>query len=139
MDERNYTLRMVAHHQGEKNEIADLTLEMLVEEEWQVVEVDMAASSPYRVFLYTVFLCQNSYLYMNAAERGILLETTSGEIRLHTEDFRIVSAKASFESTMRAGDPTQEDVEYICGRMTVCPVSRNLVRIPDASVELQLD
>jgi hypothetical protein len=125
-EERRFELRMVCQHAGEDNEIESLDLEMRLDGVWQAVEVTMQGSSPYRVFLFSLFLCQNSYLYMNATERGLLLADTRGEMILQTTDFRIEEITANFNSTLRSGEPSRDDAEHICRRMLACPVGRNL-------------
>lgn len=138
MEERNFLLRMTARHSGEGNAVAELQLAMLLDGEWTPVEVTMEGSSPYRVFLFSAFLCQNSYLYMNATERGLLLDETRGEAHFRTLDYRIDEVAADFSTTLRSGAPTEQDVRYICERMMACPVSRNLGSASNKRTTLQL-
>ena len=126
MELREFRLKMSCAHRGDENEIAELQLQMFLDEAWTPVEVTMQGSSPYRVFLFAVFLCENSYLYMNASERGLLLGRTTGEIHYKTSDFKIDEITAEFTSTVRRGSATEDDAQHICERMMACPVSRNM-------------
>lgn len=128
MSKHDYRMRLTSRYQGADNEVTGLEVAALEKSAWRVL--DLHPGSPgFLIFVYSVFTCQHLYLRTNAAERGLLLETANGEMRLvAAEDWNLVSIDVSFQVMLRADSalPRGGDEEYIIERMKVCPVSRNL-------------
>ncbi len=71
-------------------------------------------------------MCQHAYLRMNAAERGLVLGSVRGELRVATEDWTVLSIESRFDLELREGVPTDEDISSIRERIEECPIARNL-------------
>jgi len=139
MANHEFRMRLSARYADSENAIADLEVEVLTESGWEVLDLN-TRSAGFLLFVYTIFTCQHMYLRTNCAERGLVLESSTGTIELIADDnWNIGTLHVAFRVLLQSGTPGPDDTTYIAGRMEQCPVSRNLVRIPDASVELQLD
>ena len=139
MADHEFRMRLSARYADSENAIADLEVEVLTESGWEVLDLNTRTAG-FLLFVYTIFTCQHMYLRTNCAERGLVLESSSGTIELIADDnWNIGKLHVAFRALLQSGTPGPDDTAYIAGRMEQCPVSRNLVRIPDASVELQLD
>lgn len=139
MANHEFRMRLSARYADSENAIADLEVEVLTESGWEVLELDTRTAG-FLLFVYTIFTCQHMYLRTNCAERGLVLDTSTGTIELIAdEEWNIGKLHVAFRAVLRSGTPGPEDTAYIAGRMEQCPVSRNLASIADASVELQLD
>lgn len=124
---RRWHLRMSSAHHGEKNSVADLTVEQEQEDgSWKPLTIGL--SSPgFLIFVYSLFTCQHLYMYANASEHGLLLEKSSGTLELVAgQDWMLQDLRVAFEATLRTGTPTAEAIADIEGRMNQCPVSRNI-------------
>ena len=65
----------------------------------------------------------------NCAERNLILESTTGELKLSAGKFwNIQKVEVSFNANLKSGKPSDDDITYIIERMEHCPVSSN---IPD--------
>jgi hypothetical protein len=139
MANHEFRMRLFARYADSENAIADLEVEVLTESGWEMLDLDTRTAG-FLLFVYTIFTCQHMYLRTNCAERGLVLESSTGTIELIAdEDWKVRQLHVAFKAVLQSGVPGPDDTAYIAGRMEQCPVSRNLVRIPDASVELQLD
>ena len=125
-EERRYHLRMSCTHLGASKDIDKMQVEMLNDDSWVVVSLGDPNMSPFKIFMFSTLLCQNSYLYMNASERELELESTVATAEIRSVDFYIKEIVSEFTSTLRAGEPTEGDTSYVCERMIKCPVTRNL-------------
>ncbi len=91
------------------------------------------------MFVYTLFTCQHLYLRTNCAEKGFMLRSAQGAIRVVTdEDWNLRVLDVEFSGVLDAGDPSEADIAYIIGRMRQCPVSRNIKEPPVADTRLSL-
>lgn len=139
MGNHEFRMRLFARYADSDNAIADLNVEVLTGSGWEVLDLN-ARTAGFLLFVYTVFTCQHMYMRTNCAERGLVLESSTGMIELIADDdWKVRKLHVAFKAVLQSGAPGPDDTAYIAGRMEQCPVSRNLVRIPDASVELQLD
>jgi hypothetical protein len=126
MKERHFQMRLYGQYQEPENSVASLRVEIFAEEEWRVFDLN-SGSAGFLILVYAVLNCQHMYMRLNCAERGLLLDTAEGLIHvITTEDWLLSDLRVEFTGKLRAGTPTQEDVDFIVDRMENCPVSRNL-------------
>ncbi len=130
-------MRFACRYRDSENSVAQLNVEHLVDNEWQVF--DLNAESPgFSIFVYAILNCQHLYCRTNAAERGLVFERAQGEIALAAdEDWRLQKVHVDVEAQLRTGQASDDDVAFIIERMKQCPVSRNLNEISDAKTTLQ--
>ena len=63
----------------------------------------------------------------NSAERNLVLESATGEMKIIAGEFwDIKDATITFQAKLKSGSPTEDDINYITERMKHCPVSSNL-------------
>ena len=128
MKQRIFDIRLNASYEGQENKITRLDAEILRDGEWQVLRIDKM-SPGFQLLYYGLSSCQHLYFRVNAAERGLVLDSSIGRLHIVTdEDWRIQSIDIQFDGILRSGDPTQDDIDYIVDRMAHCPVSSNLVK-----------
>ena len=125
MDERTFHLRSRAQHEGAENDLTSLDFEIEIDGEWQPVTLALT-TQPFRALVCASLMCQHAYLRMNATERGLLVYAARAEFWMKTEDWHVREITAHFELTMQSGDPSADDLAFICERMRDCPISRNL-------------
>jgi hypothetical protein len=124
---RTWNMRMTCSYEGDNNKITSLAVEQKDDQGvYKPLTIDI--NSPgFLVFVYSVFTCQHLYMYVNAAERGLLLASSTGSFELVAgDDWMLSDLRVRFEGKLRAGTPTDEQIADIEGRMNQCPVSRNL-------------
>jgi len=132
MSKHKFNLRLSCHYEGDDNRVSDLAVEVLVDGEWQPLDLNVG-SPGFLLFVYTMFTCQHMYLRTNAAERGLLLESAVGTIEVDAgEEWMLERLHLNFDARLASGSPSTDDVDYIAGRMQQCPVSKNL-KLPDDS------
>ena len=138
MNERGFRLRLSCRYEDPDNNIADLKVEVLADGQWETL--DLGVHTPgFLLFVYTIFTCQHRYLRTNCAEKGFHLDTASGSIDLlASQDWVVQKLHIRFDTRLRSGSPTREDVAYIVERMEHCPVSINLKEVPDSRTEIVL-
>jgi hypothetical protein len=136
MPTREFLFRLTCTYAGDDNRIVQLRVARPVEGEW--VALDLNTLTPgFDVFCYALLSCQHTYLRLNCAEKGLLLERVDGEMHLSADnDWNIRHLSMSFSARLRNGEPDHETVDYIIERMQQCPVSKSLRPIPDCSVLL---
>ena len=123
-------------HYAKENSIDSLEVEHLDGNEWKGLELDTLTPG-FLIFTYAVFTCQHMFLRANANERNLQMETSRGSILIDAApDWKIEKLHVSFEATLKSGTPTQDDIDYITGRMQQCPVSKNLGEIPETQTSL---
>jgi hypothetical protein len=139
MSEHEFRLRLSCSYQDPDNSIAGLDVEVLTEDGWQVLDVNTRTAG-FLLFVYTILTCQHTYMRVNCAERGLALESTRASLELVArEDWIIQRLHSSFNGRLRSGRAADEDEAFIVERMAHCPVSGNLIEIPDTRITLQLD
>ena len=132
----NFTLQMILHcnYTGEENDTSQLTVEHLVEGDWQ--ELDLSNSSPgFDIFLYAILTCQHMYFKNNAAEYGLVMNSSEGLITVIADENRdIQSLHVDFKGKLKKGVADTEIVNSIAARMNLCPVSINLKDFSDRKI-----
>jgi len=118
-------------YQTEKNEIDQLQVEVLKDNAWEALELNIRIPG-FLLFINGLFTCQHLYMRTNCAERGLILRWGKGELQIDTdEQWEITRADASFDVVLQSGTPRDDDIAYILDRMKHCPVSSNILeRIP---------
>lgn len=137
MQRHRFEMRLDCHY-AKENSIDSLEVEHLDGNEWKGLELDTLTPG-FLIFTYAVFTCQHMFLRANANERNLQMETSRGSILIDAApDWKIEKLHVSFEATLKSGTPTQDDIDYITGRMQQCPVSKNLGEIADTQTKLIL-
>ena len=127
MSDRKWNLRMSCSYQGGKNSIASCQVEILGDDgAWKPLAI--ANDSPgFLIFVYSLLTCQHMYMYVNAAERGLLLASSQGTMELvATQGWMLTDLRVAFHGQLRSGTPSEADIADIEKRMNQCPVSRNI-------------
>lgn len=136
-----FTFQMLlkCHYTGDNNDVDQLHVEHLVEDNWQ--QLDLNIKSPgFDIFMYAILTCQHMYFKNNAAEYGLVLDSSEGLITVIADDHRsIESLHAEFSGKLKKGTADNETRKLIAGRMELCPVSINLKDIPDRMVTINFD
>ena len=124
----DFTFQMLLHssYTNDENDIDQLHIEHLVDDNWQ--ELDLNLSSPgFDIFTYAILTCQHMYFRNNAAEYGLVLDSSEGLITVIANEHRsIETLNVEFKGKLKKGDATKEIVDSISARMALCPVSINL-------------
>ena len=124
----DFTFQMLLHssYTNDENDIDQLHVEHLVDDSWQ--ELDLNLSSPgFDIFTYAILTCQHMYFRNNAAEYGLVLDSSEGLITVIANEHRsIETLNVEFKGKLKKGDATKEIVDSISARMALCPVSINL-------------
>ena len=126
MNDRHFHLRLKSTYSNDKNEIDELAVECLNDNEWETP--DLSIYSPgFLLFINGLFSCQHLYMRTNSAERNLVLESATGEMKIIAGEFwNIKDATVTFQAKLKSGSPTEDDINYITERMKHCPVSSNL-------------
>ena len=139
MNEHRFLMRLFCRYEDPDNSVADLKVELCVDDEWQVFDLN-DHSSGFLIFVFAVFNCQHMYMRLNCAERGLMLESATGAIDVAAgEDWIMRKLHVHFDARLKSGSPVDDDVIYIVERMRQCPVSVNLKDIADSKTEIHLD
>ena len=81
MTDRNFHLRLSCNYKTDKNDVTDLAVEIWLDDEWKTLH--LSVSSPgFLLLVYGLFSCQHLYLRTNSAERNLILDSASGEMKL---------------------------------------------------------
>ncbi len=132
LSERTFSMRMQCSYEGDANAIASLVVEHEVEGQWQPLELGLTTPG-FDIFVYAVFTCQHLYFRVNCAERGLVLNSAEGSIVIGAgADWNMETLQVHFSGRLGSGQASQDDIDSIVARMKQCPVSRNLVEVPDA-------
>lgn len=136
MPTREFLFRLSCTYSGDDNDIGDLKVWKQTDGEWTVFEPSVLTPG-FETFCYSLLNCQHTYMRLNFAENGLLLERVDGEMHLSAgEDWDIQHLLLSFSARLRSGEPDDATVDYVIERMQQCPVSKNLRPIADSSVLL---
>jgi len=126
MTDRFFHLRLKASYQGSENKVDDLAVEVLHDNEWEDLQLDIR-SPGFLLFINGLFSCQHLYMRTNSAERDLVLSSVQGEMKvLAGENWDIREVEVLFNVQILSGAPTEGDHGYIVERMHHCPVSTNL-------------
>lgn len=126
MNDRHFQLLLKSTYKGNENEIEELAVECFNDDKWEIL--DLSIRSPgFLLFITGLFSCQHLYMRTNSAERNLILESATGEIKIITDEFWVIKdATINFKASLKSGSPTEDDINYITERMKHCPVSSNL-------------
>lgn len=123
---RKFHLRLKSSYEGTDNNIRELEVDVYEDHKWKPFSPDTLTPG-FLLFAYALFSCQHRYMRVNCAERNIVLESSSGELKLVAgENWDVKSVLVNFNSKLKDGQPAADDISYICERMKHCPVSTNL-------------
>ncbi len=137
MTERRFKLRKSCRYVEPHNTPEGLQVEVWEEAGWRPFELGWD-SPGFLVFIYGLFICQHTYMRVNCAERGIGLESASGELEVvTTAGWDIQRIAVHFDAKAASGEAGVDDIQYITGRMGRCPASRNLKSVADAETTLK--
>jgi len=136
MSERVFRMQLSCDYQEPDNAVGRLQVKVCQDGEWKAFDLN-AGSPGFLVFVYAVFSCQQMHMRLGCADRGLRLDSASGEIEVvTTEDWIITRLRVDFAARLKAGEADAEAVEAIIQRMKNCPVSRNLVFSPHSETTL---
>lgn len=138
MTKRHINMRLKCRYEGEKNTISQLQVEHEIGREWKVLDLDVTTPG-FDVFVYAMFHCQHTYFRLNCAERGLLLESAEGDIKVLTDkDWNLLDMQVNLSGELVSGQASQADIDFIVARMQQCPVSRNVDTPASAHSEISL-
>jgi hypothetical protein len=123
-----FTFQLLLHssYLNDKNDIDELHVEHLVNDNWEKLDLNIY-SLGFDIFMYAILNCQHMYFRNNAAEYGLVLESSEGLITVIADKHRsIETLNIEFKGKLKKGEPTKEIVDSITARMELCPVSINL-------------
>ena len=139
MNERNFNMRLKCRYEGDANDIADLEVEHKVDNEWQLLDMGLAAPG-FDIFVYSILTCQHLFFRLTCARRGLLLNSAEGSISIATDkDWHMETLRVHFSGRLGSGESTPGDVDVIVSQMKQCPVSRNLGDVPHAESTVRLN
>ncbi|MDH3342436.1 MAG: hypothetical protein OEM07_01805 [Gammaproteobacteria bacterium] len=126
MTDRYFHLRLNCNYETEKNDVTNLHVEIFTDEQWKTLH--LSTKSPgFLLLVYGLFSCQHLYMRTNSAERNLILESTTAELKLTAGEFwNIKSVDVTFNPKLKSGHPSDDDINYIVDRMGHCPVSSNI-------------
>jgi hypothetical protein len=126
MNDRHFHLRLRCTYAGSENKIEHLTVEIHDDNQWEPFDLSVR-SAGFLLFINGLLSCQHLYMRTNSAERNLVLESATGELQMVTNEFwGIKEIVVKFNAQLKSGSPTEDDINYITGRMKHCPVSTNL-------------
>ncbi|RMG38154.1 MAG: hypothetical protein D6720_01810 [Gammaproteobacteria bacterium] len=133
---KEFLFSMQCRYQGDENAVR--SLRVYREQEGTRIPFELDLITPgFEIFCYAIFTCQHTYLRLNCAERGLLLDCVQGEMHLSTDENWLLQRQfLSFSMRLRSGDPSADTVDYLVERMQRCPVSSNLKPIGDNQIML---
>ena len=131
MSEFTFQMLLQCQYTGDKNDVEQLHVEHLAGENWQDLDLNLYTPG-FDVFMYAILACQHMYFRMNAAEYGLILESCEGLITVMADKHRsIETLNVDFKGKLKQGDVTDDKINSIAARMSLCPVSINLKDIPN--------
>ena len=132
----NLTFQMIlrCNYTGDENDVSQLTVEHLVDGDWH--ELTLSTDSPgFDIFLYAILTCQHMYFKNNAAEYGLVMNSSEGFITVIANEHRsIQSLHVDFKGMLKKGIANTEIINSIAARMDLCPVSINLKDFLDRKI-----
>ena len=132
----NFTFQMILRcsYTGDDNDVSKSTVEHLVDGDWH--ELTLSTDSPgFDIFLYAILTCQHMYFKNNAAEYGLVMNSSEGFITVIADEHRsIQSLHVDFKGMLKKGVASTEIIDSIAARMDLCPVSINLKDFLDRKI-----
>lgn len=134
MDNLTFQMILRCNYTGDENDISQLTVEHLVDGDWH--ELTLSTDSPgFDIFLYAILTCQHMYFKNNAAEYGLVMNSSEGFITVIANEHRsIQSLHVDFKGMLKKGIANTEIINSIAARMDLCPVSINLKDFLDRKI-----
>ncbi|RKZ66625.1 MAG: hypothetical protein DRQ44_06495 [Gammaproteobacteria bacterium] len=132
----DFTFQMLLHSSyiDDENTIDKLHVEHLVDDTWQELDLNIS-SLGFDIFMYAILNCQHMYFRNNAAEYGLVLDSSEGLITVIADKHRsIETLNVEFKGKLKKGEATKEKVDSISARMALCPVSINLKDIANSHI-----
>lgn len=131
MSEFTFQMLLQCQYTGDNNEIGELHIEQLIEDDWK--DLDLNVRTPgFDIFMYAILTCQHTYFRLNAEKYGLILKSSEGLITVMADKHRsIETLNVEFHGKLKSGEVTDEAVDSITARMSLCPVSINLKDIPN--------
>lgn len=136
-----FTFQLLLHssYLNDKNDIDELHVEHLVDDNWENLDLNIY-SLGFDIFMYAILNCQHMYFRNNAAEYGLILESSEGLITVIADKHRsIETLNIEFKGKLKKGEPTKEIVDSITARMELCPVSINLRDITNSHISASFE
>jgi uncharacterized OsmC-like protein len=119
-------MNLVCRYTDEKNVVDEIEVQHLVDDTWVPFDLNLKTAG-FDIFVYSIFTCQHTYFRVNAAEQGIRLLSSKGEISMTADDdWNIGQLRVHFTADASASTPDSKTIDYIIERMQLCPVSVNL-------------
>ena len=134
MSDFTFQMLLHCHYIDDENTIDQLHVEHLVDDNWQ--ELDLNIDSPgFDIFTYAILTCQHMYFRNNAAEYGLVLDSSEGLITIIADEHRsIETLNVEFKGKLKKGEATKNIVDSISARMALCPASINLKDIKNKHI-----
>lgn len=134
MSDLTFQMLLHSNYIDDNNNIDQLHVEHLVDNNWQ--ELDLNTSSPgFDIFIYAILTCQHMYFKNNAAEYGLVLDSSEGLVTVIADEHRSIDTlNVEFKGKLKKGEATEDVVDSITARMGLCPVSINLKNIPNTHI-----
>lgn len=131
MSDLTFQMLLQSHYTGDDNNIEKIHAEHLVDDNWQ--EFNINNNTPgFDTFMYAIISCQHMFFRMNAAEYGLVMDSSEGLITIITNEHRSIDTlNVEFKGKLTKGTITSDAVDSIAARMALCPVSINLKDIPN--------
>ena len=135
---RTFDVRLNSTHSDPDNTVATLHVEHFVDHTWQPFQPDIHTNG-FLIFVYSRFICQHTYLRMNATEQKLCLAFISGTFQLiASNDWHVLAIHADFNAYLSTGHASHHQVDYLIDRMKGCPVSRNIGKDVDKNTSLTI-
>ena len=131
MNDLTFQMLLQCNYTNDENDIEQLNVEHLVDDSWQ--ELTLSTDTPgFDIFMYAILTCQHMFFRNNAAEYGLVLDSSEGLMTIIADEHRsIQSLHVDFKGKVKKGVANADMVDSIIARMNLCPVSINLKDILD--------
>lgn len=131
MNDLTFQMLLQCNYTNDENDIEQLNVEHLVDDSWQ--ELTLSTDTPgFDIFMYAILTCQHMFFRNNAAEYGLVLDSSEGLMTIIADEHRsIQSLHVDFKGKIKKGIANADMVDSIIARMNLCPVSINLKDILD--------
>ncbi len=132
-----FELRADLQYSGGDNRIDGLDAEVLTDDGWQPLQIDNRTPG-FLMFVYAFLICQHSYFHASSGESGLRLDQASAKLLLQTDDdWKIEQIQMAITAKLRDGSVAQGTIDHIRQRMSLCPVSVNLLAPSDYQIEVE--
>ena len=138
MNKHIFNLRMAADYGSTENDITSLEVQVLDENEWEILDLNTTTPG-FLIYVYSIFTCQHMFLRTNATERELAFASLRGELLVEaSENWLLEKVYVWFSVRLAAGEPNDDDINYIVSRMKQCPVSKNLPQGIDIHTSVEI-